>query len=517
MFTEIVKRTVDAGNRALIVTDRIELMRQSGGTLERFGLTSEYIRAGHYPNLNGQPVTVAMVETMNRRLNSEKRGAAYRNWFRNLDIIIFDECHKQAFNKIFPYVGEKTFVIGASATPYRRGKTVASLDEFYSHMVDVAQINQLVNMGFLATPRQFGVPVDMTGVRTVAGDYDENEMGRRYSEQRVFDGVIQNWWKLTPNTKTLAFSPNIAASTELMENARAAGINARHLDSTMNKQQRVDTLNWLKTTPDAFLCNVGILTTGFDEPSVETIVLYRATKSLPLYLQMCGRGSRIHQPTGKTEFTILDFGNNDREHGLWSDNREWSLQKIRTRDGVAPTKQCPSCNGLVPSAVTTCPLPVPANHDDNGLPLCHAPECGAPLQSMTDGCHECGTAVPTCGHVFESKQKNDDDKPFAELEEKTDRERRQIAWAAPFEQRVQMAIAGHIKKYWVLHTCKNFAQIEYAARAFGYKWPYWWPHNAERFDKIHCPYSFEQLVQRDKQLRRHARRLGAKPHELINK
>jgi type I site-specific restriction endonuclease len=51
-------------------------------------------------------------------------------------------------------------------------------------------------------------------------------------------------------------------------------------------------LQWLKETPDAIVTSVGILTTGFDEPTVECIILNRATRSLTLYHQMIGRGSR---------------------------------------------------------------------------------------------------------------------------------------------------------------------------------------------------------------------------------
>ena len=70
-----------------------------------------------------------------------------------------------------------------------------------------------------------------------------------------------------------------------------------------------------------FLTSVGILTTGFDEPTVETIILNRATKSLTLYFQMIGRGSR--KLPNKDEFTVIDLGNNAARFGLWSDPVNW--------------------------------------------------------------------------------------------------------------------------------------------------------------------------------------------------
>jgi superfamily II DNA or RNA helicase len=104
-------------------------------------------------------------------------------------------------------------------------------------------------------------------------------------------------------------------------------------------------LNRFKNESDAIICNVGVLTTGFDEPSVKTIFLNRATKSLALYLQMIGRGSRLYE--GKEVFTIVDLGKNTGRFGFYSEYRDW--QTIFTKgtesdgNGVAPTKECPEC------------------------------------------------------------------------------------------------------------------------------------------------------------------------------
>ena len=86
-------------------------------------------------------------------------------------------------------------------------------------------------------------------------------------------------------------------------------------------KRRADILEWFQKTPDAVLSSVSILTTGFDEPTVETIILNRATKSLTLYHQMIGRGSRILK--NKKKFTVIDLGNNARRFGLWDAMINW--------------------------------------------------------------------------------------------------------------------------------------------------------------------------------------------------
>jgi type I site-specific restriction endonuclease len=105
------------------------------------------------------------------------------------------------------------------------------------------------------------------------------------------------------------------------ETFREAGYGIRHLDNTSSPEERKEILSWFKKTPDAILTSVGILTTGFDEPTVETIILNRATKSLTLYFQMIGRGSR--KLPNKDEFTVIDLGNNAARFGLWSEPVDW--------------------------------------------------------------------------------------------------------------------------------------------------------------------------------------------------
>lgn len=95
----------------------------------------------------------------------------------------------------------------------------------------------------------------------------------------------------------------------------------RHLDNTCSKQERKDILKWFKNTPGGILSSVSILTTGFDEPSVESIILNRATRSLTLYFQMIGRGSRVRGD--KNTFKVIDLGNNAIRFGPWSQPVDW--------------------------------------------------------------------------------------------------------------------------------------------------------------------------------------------------
>jgi superfamily II DNA/RNA helicase len=121
--------------------------------------------------------------------------------------------------------------------------------------------------------------------------------------------------------KTLIFNNGINTSRQVYETFTAAGYDIRHLDNTNTKQQRKEILAWFKTKPNAILTSVSILTTGFDEPTIETIILNRATRSLSLYFQMIGRGSRVLP--NKPSFDVIDMGNNLARFGLWSQAIDW--------------------------------------------------------------------------------------------------------------------------------------------------------------------------------------------------
>ena len=123
-------------------------------------------------------------------------------------------------------------------------------------------------------------------------------------------------------TKTLIFNNGINTSKQVQAMFEEEGYECKHLDNTHSEKERAEILQWFHDKPDAILSSVSILTTGFDEPTVSTIILNRATKSLTLYHQMIGRGSRSLPK--KKEFSVIDLGNNARRFGLWDAHINWN-------------------------------------------------------------------------------------------------------------------------------------------------------------------------------------------------
>lgn len=343
MFSYMISEHLKKGGRVLLFTHRSELLNQAGGTFEHFGLKPEFITAGSNPDLSSS-LHIAMIETFNRRKDD------LTLFLNNKTLIVFDEAHLQVFTKIMPYIKKNQYVIGATATPYRPPKQI-QMSDFYEDIVQEMDTQDVIDLGKLCMAKTYGVKIDMSGMKKTANDYDTSSY---YEENKTFIGVVKNWENISKNEKTILFSSNIKSSKDVCQEFVKKGYNAKHIDGSISKHERAKILKWFKITDNAILCNCGILTAGFDQPDIKTVILYRATTSLPLFLQMCGRGSRIAE--NKKHFNILDFGNNVGRLGFWEDRREWKLEykKKSDKEDVAPIKECPKCDAINYASATNC-------------------------------------------------------------------------------------------------------------------------------------------------------------------
>jgi superfamily II DNA or RNA helicase len=286
-----------------------------------------------------------MVETLNNILKNNP------TYLHQYSFIIIDECHLNSFNKIFDYIHKDTKVLGVTATPFRKPKE-GQLKDFYEALVQGIDTPQLIEDGFLCPAKSYGVDIDLKGIKKKGDEYD---LRAYYQTNRTYEGVVDNWERICKGTKTLLFSSNIASSKEVAEEFVKKGYLAKHIDGTTPLKEREVVLNWFDKTPNAIVCNCGVLTTGFNQPDIETIILYRATTSVPLFLQMCGRGSRVAE--NKTHFNILDFGNNIHRLGFWENPRVWSLDNTKKRkkgEGLTPTKTCKKCGAINHTRADAC-------------------------------------------------------------------------------------------------------------------------------------------------------------------
>lgn len=317
IFSEIVRRYLSRHNKKVVVlTHRIELCKQTSQMLTGFGVTNKIInsKVKELPDQNDYMCFVAMVETLKNRINDEKLH------LDNIGLVIIDEAHYNSFRKLFNSF-KNAFILGVTATPLSSNIKLP-MNENYDELIVGDTIASLIEKGYLAKAITYSYDVGLTSLKVgINGDYTVKSSDELYSNMVMQEKLLHAYNERSLGKKTLIFNNGINTSLYVYETFREAGYPIRHLDNTSSSEERKEILHWFKKTPDAILTSVGILTTGFDEPTVESIILNRATKSLTLYFQMIGRGSR-KLPT-KDRFTIIDLGNNAARFGLWTDPVDW--------------------------------------------------------------------------------------------------------------------------------------------------------------------------------------------------
>ena len=194
----------------------------------------------------------------------------------------------------------------------------------YDSVLVGENISNLIADGYLAKPTCIQYQVELNSLRTgFHGDYTVGSSHALYGSEAMLGLLLSCYQENSSGEKTLIFNNGIDTSKAVENIFRDAGIPVRHLDNKTKSDERKKILKWFKKTKGAVLTSVSILTTGFDEPTVQTVILNRATTSITLYHQMIGRGARL-LPSKKT-FKIIDLGNNTDRFGAWEAPVDWKF------------------------------------------------------------------------------------------------------------------------------------------------------------------------------------------------
>jgi len=316
MFNHRAAIAAQKGFRVLIVADRRELIQQAWSRLwQASGIHGGIIMSGHAPAYM-LPVQIASVQTLNRR-----------SFPPDMDIIIIDEARgsvADSYKPIFEFYKDSYF-LGVDATPIRANGQ--GFDHLYDHMVCGPTIKDLEAMGSLVPGKPYINPLDprlLDKIKLTAGDYNEKELSEMMSNQQMTADLVASKLKFAKGLKTIVFAVSIKHSKLIIEQYRAAGISAAHVDGEMPMAERDAIFKAFKNGKYEVLCNVGIACYGYDEPTIQCVQLARPTKSLALYLQQIGRGTR--PLPGKENYILLDHANCIIEHGLPNTERKWSLK-----------------------------------------------------------------------------------------------------------------------------------------------------------------------------------------------
>ena len=350
---KICADTAARGLRLMFLVHLDVLVGQTYDKMQSFGLRCGFIKAGWREDPDA-PIQIASIQTMEKR-------SWWRDW--KAQVVFFDEGHTTVFSQIGQQIIYKTHPravhLAMTATPYRLGR-----DQLGDHMqsfVATPVPSELQRMGFLAPMQYYGVPsdsqIDLSGVRTVAGDFDERDLRNACDRPELVARIVEEWQRLTPGKRTIAFCVDVEHARHVAEAFKAIGVAAAVVDGSTPIKERQQLYRDLGSGWLQVLTSCNVISIGFDEPSVEVGLLLRPTQSRALHYQQIGRVMRISPISGKKFGIILDQANNLKRLGFPEDIQEYSLP-TRQKPGSSeakPTKQCPDCNRLVWGFVMACP------------------------------------------------------------------------------------------------------------------------------------------------------------------
>lgn len=302
------------------------------------------------------PTTFAMVQTLVRNLKTMPA----------LDALIIDEAHHavaESYLRIVDHalnLNPKCKIYGVTATPARGDKK--GLRPVFSNCCDIIGMRTLIAEGHLVPPRMFsltlGSETDMKLAslrKTSGGEYDMEEADAALNTVANNETVIREWRRLAGNRKTIAFCSTVWHAMAVCQSFRDAGVKSEYIDGAMKEDKRRAILaNFDSQRPDSVqvLCNVAVLTEGFDSQPVSCVILLRPCSQKPTMIQMIGRGLRkvdpeLHPGIIKRDCLVLDFGNSLDTHGTDLD------MDIQLDD--APV-WCEACGAEIPRGSNPCPI-----------------------------------------------------------------------------------------------------------------------------------------------------------------
>ncbi|GIW80422.1 MAG: hypothetical protein KatS3mg105_2229 [Gemmatales bacterium] len=342
--------------RVLILAHVKELLEQAADKLKkvcpdvRFGIYS----AGLKRRDTEHAVIIAGIQSVYKR-------ACELDAF---DLVIIDEAHMIApegdgmyrqFLADAKTVNPNVRIIGFTATPFRlKSGPICTPDGFLNHICYEVGVRELIVQGYLCplVTKARASRADFDRLHVRAGEFVADEVEDLMDDDQLVEAACREVVQYTQDRQAvLVFASGIKHGRHIVRVLREKhGIECGFVTGGTPIKEREMILGRFRRGELKYLCNVNVLTTGFDAPYIDCVVLLRPTMSPGLYYQMVGRGFRLHP--GKQNCLVLDFGGNVLRHG------PVDRIKVKERDtgnGQAPAKQCPECNSVIAAGYARCP------------------------------------------------------------------------------------------------------------------------------------------------------------------
>ncbi|MEN6621458.1 MAG: DEAD/DEAH box helicase family protein [Smithella sp.] len=415
IIAEFIRRVMEYPNQRVLLLSHIkELLQQNSDELKKQwpGAPVGLYSAGLNKRDTMFPITVAGIQSVYKK-------AHLLNF---IHLILIDECHylspntasmyQQLINELKRY-NPKIKVIGLSATPYRMkgGHLTQGKDRLFTDIAYDIKLTRLLEEGYICPllSKSSHVQSDLSEVKLVAGEYNQQQMEQAINKDELTEKALDEVFRLASNRQCwMFFCAGVDHAIAVRDALRLRGVACETVTGDTPRDERDRILSDLKAGKLKAVTNVAVLTTGFNCPRVDLVVLLRATKSPGLLVQMVGRAMRLVGATleesirnGKADGLILDFCGNLSHHGPINLIDGRNIGKRKLKPIICPN--CEEVNEPGSKECTVCgfkltPLPFKA------CPVCFSK---VPLNArVCDGVLENGN---DCDHKFISARVHDHD------------------------------------------------------------------------------------------------------------
>lgn len=372
VLAQIAKDSVEKWNgRVLILAHVKELLEQNADKIRKLcpELKIGIYSAGLRSRDTTEQVIVAGIQSVYNK-------ACELDAF---DLVVVDEAHAissegdgmyRTFLADMKIINPHVRVIGLTATPFRlKGGLICKPENILNEICYEAGLKEMIQQGYLSPliSRAGRAEANLANLHIRGGEFISDEVAAAMDNEALVTSACREIVELTRDRKSvLIFTASVDHCKHVAEKIQAfSGKECAIVTGDTSPAERAEIIARFKgefipadlfgtpKPPLKFLANVNVLTTGFDAPNTDCVVMLRPTNSPGLLIQCAGRGTRLSPETGKSSCLFLDYGGNILRHG--------PLDMIKVKEpgsgkgGDAPAKKCPQCLALIHAGYTACP------------------------------------------------------------------------------------------------------------------------------------------------------------------
>lgn len=347
------------GQRILVATHQKELIEQNHQKLvDHWPQAPVGIFSASVGRREVAPITFVGIQTV------AKKAAL----FGHIDLMLIDECHLVGASQNTQYllfiealkaVNPHLKVIGLTATPYRLGMGMLTEGGIFTDicfdLTERLTFNRLIAEGYLCPliARKTAVELDVTEVEKQGGEFVQKQLQDAVDRSPITSAALKEAVAAGADRKHwLIFAAGLEHASHISEMLNLMGIPCAVVSGDLPMAERERLLLDFRLGKYRAVVNNNVLTTGFDFPGIDFIVMLRPTSSPGLWVQMLGRGTRILP--GKANCLVLDFAGNTRRLGPINDPIIPRKKGAGGGGGTAPVRICPACNTYNHASVRVC-------------------------------------------------------------------------------------------------------------------------------------------------------------------